>query len=205
MRQTNLKVRYVANLFLFLTKKSFKVGYCVEKGLKMVICRYSFLIPIKKWTFVMMKLKLVSKIGKLIVLHTSFWIAVWWFFIYFFSFNSSNTSYVHWFSNVLLPIAILNTYFTNYYLIPKYLIPKKHKYFISYQIYTIIFTAYFLSIVMFVGYVFLTPLDFKQMPLLSKSLPFILLIIYTVVLVVSSANIMRYNYKALEQNKILEK
>ena len=141
---------------------------------------------------------------KLILLHLIFWVVVWFFFNYFFGFSTRNEDYVFWFSNVLMPITISNTYFFIYYLIPKYLLPKKYKLFILYGVYTLITTAYLLSSAMFFGYVFLSELDFKKMPPLSTSLPFILMSIYLIVIVVSSFKLLKNNYLTLEKNKTLE-
>ena len=57
---------------------------------------------------------------------------------------------------------------------------------------------------MFFGYVNISKFNFKQMPPLSRSLPFILLSIYTVVLLVSVFNLMKYNTLTLSKNKTLE-
>jgi len=149
---------------------------------------------------------LIEKLNsiKFIPLHLVFWVVVWFFFSYFFGFNTKNESYVFWFSSVLIPITIANTYFFIYYLIPKYLIRKNYKLFVLYGIYTLIGTAYLLSIIMFFGYIYMSELDFKKMPPLSRSLPFILISVYLVVMVVSAFKLVKHNYLSLEKNKTLE-
>ena len=46
-----------------------------------------------------------------ILFHLLLWVAVWFFFVYFFSYNSNDTRYITWFSSLLLPITIGITYF----------------------------------------------------------------------------------------------
>ena len=151
-------------------------------------------------------MNLIKKLNsvKFIPLQLLFWVLVWLFFSYYFGFNSKNEAYIFWFSSILMPITIANTYFFTHYLIPNYLITKKYSVFILYGIYTLIGTAYVLVIIMFFGYVSLSELDFKKMPPLSRSLPFILISIYLVVMVVSAFKLVKYNYQSLEKNKTLE-
>ncbi len=151
-------------------------------------------------------MNLFKKIRKFtrIPIHILFWVLVWGFFNYFFSFNSNNENYVFWFSNILLPITIANTYVTIYYLLPRYLIKKKYKTFLLYSIYLLIGSAYAISITMFFGFIYLSELDFKTMPPLSRSLPFILMSIYLVVIAVAAFKLVVYNYQSSEKHKTLE-
>ena len=73
-----------------------------------------------------------------------------------------------------------------------------------YAIYASIGTAYLLSIIMFFGYIYMSELDFKKMPPLSRSLPFVMISIYLVVIVVSAFKLVKHNYLSLEKNKTLE-
>lgn len=141
---------------------------------------------------------------KFIPLHFTFWVAVWLFYIYFFGFNTENNDYVIWFSNILIPVTIVTTYFFIYFLIPRYLLNKKYWVFFLYSIYTVIISAYLISISMFVGLMFQSDLSTEGMPPLSKSLPFILISVYTVVILVSAFKLLIYNLDALDKNKSLE-
>jgi len=141
---------------------------------------------------------------KLIPLHFVFWVLVWLFYNYFFGFNSNNEKYIFWFSSVLLPITIVNTYFSIYYLIPEFLIKKKYGQFILYGIYALIGSAYVVTMSMFFGFIYLSELDFREMPPLSRSLPFILMSMYLVVIIVSAFKLVKYNYLSLEKQKTLE-
>ncbi len=57
---------------------------------------------------------------------------------------------------------------------------------------------------MFFGYIFLSELNFKKIPPLSSSLPFILISMYLVVILVSAFSLVQSNYLTLEKNKNLE-
>jgi LytS/YehU family sensor histidine kinase len=50
----------------------------------------------------------------------------------------------------------------------------------------------------------MSELDFKKMPPLSRSLPFVMISIYLVVIVVSAFKLVKHNYLSLERNKTLE-
>lgn len=141
---------------------------------------------------------------KKIPLHLLFWVLVWWFYIYFFGFNSTNEKYIYWFSSILVPITIANTYLSIYFLIPKYLIKNRYWKFALYSFYSIVISAYIVSIFMFFGFVYLSELDFKEMPPLSRSLPFILISVYLVVLIVSAFKLIKYNFRSRENQKTLE-
>lgn len=141
---------------------------------------------------------------KWIPIHLVFWLLIWLFYTFYFGFKSKNEAYIFWFSSVLLPVTIINVYFTIYYLIPKYVITKKYKLFILYLVYVLIATAWILSILMFFGFVYMSELDFKAMPPLSSSLPFVLMSMYLIVFIVSAIVLVQHNYKVLEKNKSLE-
>ncbi|MCG8576166.1 MAG: histidine kinase [Flavobacteriales bacterium] len=141
---------------------------------------------------------------KTVLLHLLFWCIVWLFFNYYFSFYSENEQYALWFSNIIVPITIANTYLSVYYLIPKFLIPKRYGLFSLYSFYVLVGSAYIISIVMFFGFIYMSELQFKQIPPLSRSLPLILISVYLVVIVVSAFTLAQSNYRSLEKNKTLE-
>ena len=141
---------------------------------------------------------------KFIPLHFTFWMVVWLFYIYFFGFNSENSDYVIWFSNILIPVTIVTTYFFIYFLIPRYLLVKRYWKFSVYSVYTAVVSAYFIAISMFVGLMYKNDLSTAEMPPLSKSLPFILISVYAVVVLVSAFKLLAYNFETLEKNKSLE-
>jgi len=142
--------------------------------------------------------------SKFIALHLLFWVGVWFFFLYFFSYNSNDTSYVAWFSSFLLPVAMSTTYFTVYYLLPKYLYSKKYKLFILYSFYTLVVSSYLIIISIFVCFIFLSNLKIANMPLMSRNFWFILILVYLVVGLVSFVSLLNYNFKTISKNKELQ-
>ncbi|NOQ91367.1 MAG: GHKL domain-containing protein [Flavobacteriaceae bacterium] len=140
---------------------------------------------------------------KFIPLHLLFWIGVWFFFVYFFSYNSNNTNYVTWFSSFLLPITMVTTYFVVYYLIPKYLLTKKYKYFALYSAYTLVFSTYLIIIAIFGSFIFLSNMELKNMPPMSRNYVFVLILVYLVVFIVSFVSLLNHNFKTQTENKEL--
>ncbi len=151
----------------------------------------------------MMNLSQINN-SKFILFHLLFWIGVWFFFVYFFSYNSNNTNYVTWFSSFLLPITMITTYFVVYYLIPKYLLTKKYKSFALYSVYTLIFSTYLILIAIFGSFVFLSNMEIKNMPPMSRNYVFILILVYLVVFIVSFISILNHNFKTQTENKELQ-
>lgn len=141
---------------------------------------------------------------KFIPLHLIFWVAVWFFFIYFFSYNSNNTNYVTWFSSFLLPITMITTYFVVYYLIPNYLLTKKYKHFALYSAYTLVFSTYLILIAIFGSFVFLSNMELQNMPPMSRNYIFILILVYLVVFIVSFISLLSHNFKTIAENKELQ-
>lgn len=56
----------------------------------------------------------------------------------------------------------------------------------------------------FASLIFLSNLNFQQMPPMSKNYVFILILVYLVVLIVSFVNLLNHNFKTLSRNKELE-
>ena len=142
--------------------------------------------------------------SRFILLHLLFWVGVWFFYVYFFSYNANDTNYVTWFSSFLLPVTMITTYFVVYYLIPQYLLSKKYWLFILYCIYTLIISTYLILMTIFASLIFLSNLNFQQMPPMSKNYVFILILVYLVVLIVSFVNLLSHNFKTESENKELQ-
>ncbi len=142
--------------------------------------------------------------SKFIPLHLLFWIGVWFFFVYFFSYNSNNANYVTWFSSFLLPVTMATTYFFVYFLIPKYLLVKKYILFALYSIYTLIFSTYLILVAIFGSFVFLSNMEIKNMPPMSRNYVFILILVYLIVGIVSFVKLLNHNFKTASENKELQ-
>lgn len=151
----------------------------------------------------MMNLSHIHK-SKFVLIHFIFWVAVWFFFVYFFSYNSDNTNYVTWFSSLLLPVTMLTTYFVVYYLIPNYLLTKKYKLLALYSLYTLIFSTYLILMAIFGSFIFLSDMEMENMPPMSRNYVFVLILVYLIVFMVSFVNILNHNFKTISKNKELQ-
>lgn len=141
---------------------------------------------------------------KFIPLHLLFWVGVWFFYVYFFSYNSTNANYVTWFSSFLLPVTMATTYFVVYYLIPNYLLSKKYKTFTLYSIYTLVFSMYLILITIFGSLMFLSNYNIENMPLMSRNYVFVLILVYLIVSIVSFVSLLNHNFKTISENKELQ-
>jgi len=144
------------------------------------------------------------KQSKFVLAHFIFWVGVWFFFVYFFSYNSENRIYVLWFSSFLLPVTMLTTYFVVYYLIPKYLLTKKYLLFALYSIYSFIISTYLIILVIFGSFIFLSNLNVTNMPPMSRNFVFVLILVQLVVMLVSFVSLLNHNFRTISKNKELQ-
>jgi sensor histidine kinase YesM len=139
-----------------------------------------------------------------IAVHFLFWIGVWFFYVYFFSYNSTDADFVTWFSTFLLPVTMITTYFVVYYLIPKYLLLKKYALFALYSMYTIIMSTWLILMTIFASLLFLSNLQIDEMPPMSRNYVFVLILVYLIVLLVSFVNLLNHNFQTESKNKELQ-
>ena len=150
-------------------------------------------------------MKLVkNKNIRTVLLHFLLWIAVWFFFIYFFNYNSENIKYPVWFASFLLPLTMVTTYFVVYFLIPTYLLTKQYLRFTLYSFYTLVASSYLIVMIIYGCLIFLLSMDISVMPPMSKNFVFILIMVYLVVGLVSFINILNENFKTISRNKELQ-
>jgi len=147
-------------------------------------------------------LKIIN--ARFVLLHSFFWIAVWFFFVYFFSYNSDNTTYVIWFSSFLLPVTMIVSYFVVYGLIPKYLLTKKYKLFALYSFYTLVLSTYLIVLAILGSFIFLSNMNITNMPPMSKNFVFVLILVYLIVIIISFVSILNHNFKNISKNKELQ-
>jgi len=142
-----------------------------------------------------------------IINHILFWVVVYYFYAYFLGYGSSNTRYVNLFSGFLMPVTILISYFLIYYLIPNYLLTKKYKYFILYSVYTFIISVYIIVLSILYGLIYsesYLEVDTVDTAPITKTLPFIVLGVYFVVLIMVSLSLIMHNYKSIVNNENLK-
>ncbi|MDN3641182.1 histidine kinase [Lutimonas halocynthiae] len=142
--------------------------------------------------------------SKFISIHLLFWIGVWFFYVYFFSYNSTDSNFVTWFSAFLIPVTMITTYFVVYYLIPTYLLTKKYFLFSLYSIYTVILSTWLILMTIFASLLFLSNLNVDKMPPMSRNYIFVLILVYLVVLLVSFVNLLSHNFATESKNKELQ-
>lgn len=138
------------------------------------------------------------------LLHVIFWYGVLLFYTYFFGVDSSDFNYVRNFSFFLMPITIATTYVFIYKLIPDYLITKRYFLFGLYSLYAFIISAYLIVISVFYGLVYLSNFEESNMAPISKSLLFVGIAVYLVVIIVSAFKLLKLNLKHAEDTKKLE-
>ncbi|WP_272151198.1 sensor histidine kinase [Tenacibaculum aiptasiae] len=136
--------------------------------------------------------------------HLLFWIGVYFFYTYFLGYGSINTKYVNQFSWFLMPITIASSYFFFIFLIPKYLIKKKHIEFIIYSIYTFIVSFFFIIISILYGLIFSADsmITGNTIPL-TKGFLFIILGVYFVIFIAITLGLIVHNYKSSQRNEEL--
>lgn len=155
-----------------------------------------------------MGLRFISKyffLNKIIqiILHIVFWCGVLFFYTYFFGFGSADFRYVFSFSLFLMPITIATTYVSIYKLLPDYLITKRYFRFILYSLYTLIISAYLIVISIFFGLIYLSNFRYDSMAPISKSLLFVGIAVYIVVIIVSAFKLLKLYLKhARETSKL---
>lgn len=96
---------------------------------------------------------------------------------------------------------MLATYYTNYYLLPKYLFKRKYLPFIGHSLLLLLVTTYLVQLVVFDNFIFTTTASPIEMP---KNFIFVLVLVYLVVGFVGFAKLVSYNARTLAVNKQLE-
>ncbi|MCF8336854.1 MAG: histidine kinase [Bacteroidales bacterium] len=139
-----------------------------------------------------------------ILLHLAFWVVVWFFFVYFFSYNTEGRVYILWFSSALLPVTMFVTYLMVYRLIPKFLLDKRYGLFALYSFYTLVFSAYVVVLIIYACLFFILDSEVSSMPPMAKNFVSVMILIYLVVGIVSLINLLNYNFKTISRNKELQ-
>ena len=89
------------------------------------------------------------------------------------------------------------SYFVVYFLVPKYLLKKLYKSFILYTIYTLILSIYAIILSVLFALVYLADLNPENASPITKTLPFIILGVFFVVLIVVTLCLIFHNYKSI--------
>jgi len=139
-----------------------------------------------------------------ILLHVLFWAGVWFLFFYFFNYNSTDRGYVIWFSSLLLPLTVAITYFSVYFLIPRYLFQRDYRRFALFTFYMFSASAYFIVLVIYGVLIFYKKFDASQIPPMVKNFFTILILVYLVVGLVSFITMLRRSFDIEKRNRDLQ-
>lgn len=137
------------------------------------------------------------------LIHLVFWMLVFLFYQYFFTYSTNNGINGPLFSLLLLPLTILITYFYNYFLIPRYLLQKRYVKFGLYSLYTFLISVDFIGLTVAFYFLFWANLELGQMPFMSKQFVYIVVLVYLVVLSVCFVRILSENFIKEAKNKEL--
>jgi two-component system LytT family sensor kinase len=135
--------------------------------------------------------------------HLVFWVVAYFFYAYFLGYGSTNTAYVNMFTAFLMPVTILISYLFSLYLIPKYLLKKKYGHFVLYSVYTFILSVYGIIVSILYGLLYTEQLKLETTSPLTKTLPFIVLGVFFVVLIFVTLHLTMVNYKSIVANENL--
>lgn len=141
---------------------------------------------------------------KKIVLHGLFWCGVLLFFTFFFGLENTTFKTVFTFSAILLPVTIVTTYTFVYDLIPKYALLKKYGEFALYSLYTLVISSSFIIYSAFYGLFLSLPMAIDSGFPISKSLLFINVAVYLVVILGCAFSLLKQNYKTSTANEVLK-
>lgn len=130
------------------------------------------------------------------VSHILFWIVAWCFLLVMFGHQYGNYKESLVFVTVMLAVSALTTYYTLYYLIPRFLIKRKYGYFFLYALYGLVISVYIELI--FTFYYVLKITEFNTL-LSPTSIDIFFLIFGTYIIVISASIIKMVKYWYLEK------
>lgn len=91
-----------------------------------------------------------------------------------------------------------------YYIIPNYLLKKNYFKFALYFFYTALFVAHSIVINIYACMIIILDFDISNMPPMSKNFPFVFILVYLVVGMVSLVKVLKHNFETISKNKELQ-
>ncbi len=140
-----------------------------------------------------------------IIHHFLFWGVIWLFYVFFFSYNSSNINYILALSTILIPITAITTYIMVYLLIPKYLRTKKYVQFGVFTFFTLLFTTFCILLFLMMSVAYLNELKIEDLPPMGENYIFIIVLVYLIVSLVSFGSLWKRNAQITIQNSEIQK
>jgi len=110
---------------------------------------------------------------------------------------------VIWFSSLLLPLTMAITYFSVYFLIPRYLFTKDYGRLLLFSFYTLSASAYFMVLIIYGVLIFHKKFDAALIPPMVKNFFFIMILVYMIVILVSFISILNRNFEIEKKNRDL--
>jgi len=147
---------------------------------------------------------IILGIGRKFLVHSLVWLVVLLYFTFFFGFEDSGFKQVMTFSSFFLPVTIMTTYIFIYRIIPRYLIPKKYLPFGLYTLAAFVISAFYITISTFYAKVLTSGYDYQDSFPITKSLIYIMISVYLVVVLASAFSLLKYNYSTAAKNEELK-
>lgn len=148
--------------------------------------------------------KSIIQPGKRLFIHIILWVLVLIFFSFFIGIEGESIKAKFTFSAFFLPVTMTTTYVFIYNLIPNYLLPKRYFKFGLYSVYTFIISAVFIIMSAFYGFVLSFDLEWNDRYPISKSIFYIMITIYLVVVIACAFSLLKFNYSSVSKNKELQ-
>jgi len=148
--------------------------------------------------------KSIIQPGKRLFIHIILWILVLIFFSFFIGIEGETMKAKFTFSAFFLPVTMTTTYVFIYNLIPNYLLPKRYFKFGLYSVYSFIISAVFIIMSAFYGFVLSFNLEWNDRFPISKSIFYIMITIYLVVVIACAFTLLKNYYVTLSVNKELK-
>lgn len=139
-----------------------------------------------------------------ITYHLIFWSVVWLFYIFLFSYNSSNTKLIFGFSTILMLITATTTYIMVYVVIPKYLNAEKYVWFGIYTFSTLLFTAFSTLLLLVLSVSYIENLKFDNLPPMGRNYAYLVIMVYLITALVGFVSIWRKNMQTALKNNTLQ-
>ena len=136
--------------------------------------------------------------------HLTLWVLVLLFFSFFIGLEGADPVAKFIFSAFFLPVTIATTYVFIYNLIPNYLLPKRYFKFSLYAFYAFVVSAVFIIVSAFYGFVIALELEWNDSFPISKSIFYIMITIYLVVVIASAFSLLKNNFSSAAKNEELK-
>ena len=141
------------------------------------------------------------KIGQ----HFLFWVVSYLFFILFFGRANRDYQTTIIFASLLFPLAIITSYFLNYYLIPRFLFTAKYWRFTLFLFYTFVFTLWCEVMISMFVFIIVSNFQFYKIDPSSFDVVFLLVGLYFIIIAFIAIEQVKRAFEIKRENTRLEK